>query len=79
MKITDKRKQNNIAFANVPIGKVFTFLHTDEMGSGPYMRINDIIDEYGDVLNAVDLEEGYVDNVGESVPVILCNAELIIS
>lgn len=79
MKITDKRRQNTIAFTNVPVGRAFIFLHTDEMGSHPYLRTTSVIDEDGEVLNAVDIEDGYLVNVGESVPVILCNAEVIIS
>lgn len=79
MKIVDKRKQNTVAFANVPAGRAFIFLHTDEMGTNPYMRICDVIDEDGYVFNAVELEDGHLDNVGDSVPVILCNAEIIIS
>lgn len=79
MKTVDKRKQNTIVFANVPVGTAFIFLHTDEMGTAPYMRIQPVIDEDEDILNAVDLEDGYLVNVGDSVPVILCNAEIIIS
>lgn len=79
MKIIDKREQDSITFANVPIGETFTFLYTDEMGNGPYMRINDVVDEYGLLLNAVDLEEGYTVDVGDNVPVIPCSAEVIIS
>lgn len=79
MKIVDKRKQNIVAFTNVPVGRAFIFLHTDEMGNSPYLRTTNVTDEDGEVLNAVDLEDGYLVNVGESVPVILCNAEVIIN
>lgn len=79
MKIIDKREQNTITFANVPVGGTFISLYTDEMGSGPYMRIQDVIDEDERTLNAVDLEDGYVVNVGDDVPVILCGAEVIIN
>lgn len=78
MKIIDKREQNT-RFSDVPIGGTFTFLHTDEMGSGPYMRIYEVIDEEGLLLNAIDLEEGCPVNVGENVPVVLCNAQVIIN
>ena len=79
MKITDKRKQNIVLFTSVPVGRAFIFLHTDEMGDGPYLRTTNVTDEDGEILNAVDLEDGYLVNVGESVPVILCNAEVIIN
>ena len=79
MKIINKRKQNTIDFAKVPIGRTFIFLHTDEMGSSPYMRIHDVIDEEEDVLNANDLEDGYAVNVGADIPVSLCDAEVIIN
>lgn len=79
MKIIDKRKQDSIAFANVPMGGTFTFLYTDERGDGPYIRINDVVDEYGLLLNAVDLEDGYAVNVEDNIPVILCDAEVVIN
>ena len=79
MKIVDKRKQNTVAFANVPVGRAFTFLYTDEMGVNPYMRIQPVVDEDGETLEAVDLEDGYLVSVGDSVPVILCDVEVIIN
>ena len=79
MKIINKRKQNTTVFANVPIGKTFIFSYPDKMGSSPHMRVHDVTDEDKEVLNAVDLEEGYLINVGEAVPVTLCDAEVIIN
>ena len=78
MKIVDNRKRNTVAFANVAVARTFTFLHTDEMGNRPYMRINDVITEDGCILNAVNLEEGYLVNVTYSEAVVLCDAEVVV-
>ena len=78
MKIVDNRKRNTVAFANVAVASAFAFLHTDERGGRPYMRINEIFDEDGRVFNAVNLETGYVTSVGGSEQIILCDAEVVV-
>ena len=79
MKIIDKRKSDVTAFAKVPLGTTFFFKNEDEMGACLYMRIPGIVDEDGDALNAIDLEEGYLVTAHDDDPVIRCYAEIVIS
>ena len=77
MKIIDKRKTST-DFDCVIIGSTFSFLDTENWGDAPCMRIPEVVVRDGEVLNAIDLSDGYLMNVGDKVPVILCDAELII-
>ena len=79
MKIIDNRKSDVTAFAKVPVGTTFFFKDESEMGGGLYMRIPGLIDEDGDTLNAIDLEEGYLVTAQVDDPVIRCCAEIVIS
>ena len=77
MKITDKRNTAT-DFDCVIIGSTFSFLDAKIWGDSPCMRIPNVIDKDDVTFNAIDLSDGCLMSVDYKVPVILCDAELII-
>ena len=63
---------------NLKAGEVFTFVDSDAFGPNPYMRLEEIHDEYENVLRAVDLVDGCPISTDWNESVIPCKAYLTI-
>ena len=78
MHFKDERKPNTIIFEKINVGEVFFVEDVGEYGNEPYMRIFNIIDEDGDIFNAVNLFDGQVVCIASDEEVIKCQACLTV-
>ena len=76
MRIVDERKPSSIKFEEVSYGQVFYMVDEEEYGDSPYMKVLEVVDNEGDTLNAVELENGALVWIEDEESVILCNALL---
>lgn len=72
MKVIDKRKPQTTTFGELKVGDVFSIC------GSYYMRVENILDEDGDVYNTVLLSKGCLDFWSDGAEVQKVNATLII-
>ena len=73
-----RNNKTSVYIHNLKAGEVFTFVDSDSFGRDPYMRLEEIQDEYGNVLRAVNLVDGCPIYTDWKEPVIPCKAYLTI-
>jgi len=72
MKITKKYNDGIVNFSTLEVGDTFM------SGNIVYLRIDDIIDQYGELVNAISLDSGDVIGFGDDDRVKVVQTELIV-
>ena len=78
MRFVDERSKTTTAFEKIKEGEVFFCEDIGEYENVPYIKIFNIIDEDGDIFNAVNLFDGQVVCIASDEEVEKCQASLTV-